>query len=61
MYRRGLGSLLYLVNNSRPEVYNAVCELSNFMGESHMSHYKAFLCAINYVIAKIYYLYQMKS
>ena len=30
-YRSGVGSLLYLVNQSRPELYNTVRELSKCM------------------------------
>ena len=49
-YRSGVGSLLYLVKHSRPELSTAVRELSKCMGEANMSHYKALLRAIKYVI-----------
>ena len=60
-YRSGLGLLLYLVNHSRPELSNAVRELSKCMNETNMSHYKALLSEIKYVIDTKYYCYQMKQ
>ena len=44
--------LLYLVKHSRPKLYNAVRELSKCMNKANMSHYKALLHSIRYVIDK---------
>ena len=59
-YRRGAGSLLYLVKQSRTELSNAVRELSTCMDEANMIHYKFLLPAIKYVIDTKDYCYQMK-
>ena len=53
--RSGVGSLLYLVKHSCTELSNAVRELYKFMNKSKMSHYKALLRAINYIIYTKYY------
>ena len=45
-YRIGVESLLYLVKHSRPELSNAVRELSKCMDKLNMRQYKALLCAI---------------
>ena len=37
-YRIGAGSLLYLVKNSQPELYDAVCELLKLMDKENMNH-----------------------
>ena len=49
-YWGGIGSLIYLVKHSQPELSNAVHELSKCMDESNMSHFKALICSIKYVI-----------
>ena len=49
-YRSGIGSLLYLVGHSQIELSNTVRELSKYMGETNMSHYKAILRAIKYLV-----------
>ena len=51
-YRSGIRSLIYLVRHSRPELSNTVCELSKFMDEANMSHYKSLLCAMKYIFDK---------
>ena len=56
----GVGLLLYLVRHSQPELSNVVRELFKCMDEAKMSHYKALLIAIKYVIDKKYYFYQIK-
>ena len=55
-----VGSLLYLVKHSRPNLSNVVHELSKFMGKSNPIHYKVILCAIKYIIYTKYYCYHMK-
>ena len=59
--RSGVGSLLYLVKHSCTELSNAVRELYKFMNKSKMSHYKALLRAINYIMDTKDYCYQMKT
>ena len=59
-YRSGIGFLLYLVKHSRTELSKTVRERSKCMDESNMSHYKALLRTIKYVIYTKYYFYQMK-
>ena len=54
-YRIGVGSLLYLVKHSRPELSNAVRELYKCMDKASMSHYKSLICEIKYVIDTKYY------
>ena len=48
-YSSGVESLLYLVNNSQPKLSNAVREISLYMDEANMSHYRAIIRAIKYV------------
>ena len=45
-YRRVVGCLLYLIKHSKPELSNALHELSKCMDEANISHYKALLRAI---------------
>ena len=59
-YRSVVGSLLYLVKQSLPKLYNAVCELSKCMDKANMIHYKALLRAIKYIIDTKDYYYQVK-
>ena len=49
-YRSGVGSLLYLVKNSRTQLSNAVHEVSKCMYEANMIHYKDLLRAMKYII-----------
>ena len=49
-YRSGLLSLLYLVKHSRPELSNAVRDLSKYMYEANTSHHKAPQCTIKELI-----------
>jgi hypothetical protein len=49
LYKSGVGSLLYLVKHSRPDLSNAVRELSKTMDEANNKHWKALLRAIKYV------------
>lgn len=48
-YRSGVGSLLYLVKHSRPDLSNAVRELSKVMDGANYGHMKALLRAIKFV------------
>ena len=49
-YRSAVGSLLYLVKHSRPQLSNAVRELSKCMYKANTSHYNSLICAIKYVM-----------
>ena len=49
-YRSGTGSLLYLVKHSRPDIGNAVQELSKVMDSATTGHMKDLLCCIRYVL-----------
>ena len=51
-YRSGVGSLLYILKHSRPELSNAVRELSKYMDKANMINCKAILGAIIYLIDK---------
>ena len=42
--------LIYFVKHSIPELYNAVIEISKYMDKSNISHYKAPIHPINYLI-----------
>ena len=59
-YRSGVGSLLYIVKHSLPELYNAVWELSKSMEKSNMRHYKSLLHSTNYAIDAKYNCYHIK-
>ena len=50
IYRSGVGTLLYLVKHSRPDISNIVRELSKVMMVAGEHHYKMLLRAIKYVI-----------
>jgi hypothetical protein len=49
-YRSGVGMLLYLVKHSRPEISNAVRELSKVGDGATLSHWQALMRTIKYVI-----------
>ena len=49
-YRSGVGKLLYLMRWSRPEIYNAVRELSRFMTEASLNHLKAMYRVMDYCV-----------
>ena len=49
-YRRGVGLLLYLVKFSRPDISNAVRELSNVMDGATIGNMKSMLRTIKYVL-----------
>jgi hypothetical protein len=48
LFRSGVGSLLYLVKHSRPDIANCVRELSKVMDRAGHNHWKALLRAIRY-------------
>ena len=50
LYRRGVGMLLYLVKFSRPDLSNAVRELSKAMMRATPAHVKCLLRLIKYVL-----------
>ena len=60
IYRSGIGSLLYLVKHSQPELSNVVRKISKCMDKQNMSHYKDLIRVIKYTMDKKYYCYQMK-
>lgn len=49
-YQSGAGTLLYLVKHSRPDLSNAVRELTKGMKEASVENYKQLLRVITYVI-----------
>ena len=49
-FRSGVGMLLYLVKNSRPDIANAVRELTKVMDKPNKDHEKALYRAIRYVL-----------
>ena len=59
-YSSGVGSLLHLLNHSRPELSNTVRELSQFMDKANMSHCLSHIRAIKYIIDTKDYCYQIK-
>ena len=50
-YRSGVGMLLYLVKHSRPDIANAVRELSKVADGATEDHWKALLRVIKYVLS----------
>jgi Reverse transcriptase (RNA-dependent DNA polymerase) len=58
IYRSGVGSLLYLVKYSRPDIANAVRELAKCMGKASPAAYKELKRVLKYVLStKNYGLY----
>jgi hypothetical protein len=51
LFRSGVGSLLYLVKHSRPDIANAVHELSKVMDGGTNAHFKMLLRVVKYVVA----------
>ena len=49
IYRSGVGSLLYLLKHSRPDLSNSVRELTKVMDGANAAHLKALYRAIKYV------------
>ena len=49
-YRSGVGKLLHMMKWSRPEVLNAVRELSRFMVGAAYAHMKAMYCVMTYCV-----------
>ena len=51
VFRSGVGKLLHMMRWTRPDVLNAVRELSKFMKEATQSHLKAMICVMAYVMS----------
>jgi hypothetical protein len=49
-YRSGVGILLYLIKHSRPDVANAVRELSKVMDAATIGHFKMLLRVMKFVV-----------
>ena len=49
-FRSGVGILLYLVKHSRPELANAVRELTKVMDNPNKEHFKSLYRTIKYVL-----------
>jgi hypothetical protein len=49
-FRSGVGVLLYLVKHSRPDIANAVRELSKVMDQATIGHFKMLLRVIKFVV-----------
>ena len=49
-YRSGVGMLLYLIKYSRPDISNAVRELSKAMDMPNEAHWKALIRDIKFVV-----------
>jgi len=49
-YRTGVGMLLYLTKHSRPDICNAVRELTKVLGRASPGHYKMMLRVMKYVM-----------
>ena len=49
-YRSGVGTLLYLVKHSRPDIANSVREHAKVMDGANMYHYKELLRTLKYVV-----------
>jgi hypothetical protein len=56
LYQSGVGSLLYLVKHSRPDLSNCVQELSKLMDQANTKHWKSLIRAIKYVKATKEYI-----
>jgi hypothetical protein len=50
LYRSGIGMLLYLVKHSRPDISNAIRELSKVGDGATMAHWNQLLRAVKYTI-----------
>jgi hypothetical protein len=50
-YRKGVGKLLHLTRWTRPEIMNAVRELSRYMTGAHMAHWRAMYRVMAYCVA----------
>jgi hypothetical protein len=59
-YRSGVGMLLYLVKHSRPDIANAVRELTKVLDKATIAHWKALLRTIKYVLDTKYMALKME-
>ena len=51
MYRSGVGTLLYLIKYSRPDIINPVKQFSKSMDGASMAHVTEMYRVINFVLA----------
>ena len=49
LYRSGVGTLLYLIKHSRPDICNGVRELSKVMDRGNSAHFEEMLRVVKYV------------
>ena len=49
-YRSAVGMMLFLIKYSRPDISNAVRELSKSNNKANYAHYKQMLRAVNYIL-----------
>ena len=54
-YRSGVGMLLYLIKHSRPDLANAIRELTKVLDGATQAHYKAMLRVIKYFLDTEFY------
>ena len=59
-YRSGVGMLLYLIKHSRPDLSNAVRELSKVLDGATDAHWKALIRTIKYVLDTKMYALRIK-
>jgi hypothetical protein len=49
-YHSGVGMLLYLAKHSRPDISNAVSELTKVLDGATNAHWKSLICTIKFVV-----------
>jgi hypothetical protein len=60
-YRSGVGMLLYLVKHSRPDISNAVRELTKVLDGATYAHWKTLICTIKFVLDTRLYALRLSS
>ena len=55
-FRSSVGSILYLVKISRPDLSNISRELSKLMMKCIYFHYSLLLIALKYIVKKLFYV-----
>jgi hypothetical protein len=53
--RSGVGMLLYLIKNSRPDIANVVRELSKCMDDATLAAYKEMLRVIRFLLDSLFF------
>ena len=62
LYRRAIGCLLYLANNSRPDILNVVCRLSQYLCKPRVVHWQSAKRVMKYLkFTRNYVLHFKKS